>query len=358
MFLKFFLFFCKIFCYVKKELYFCGDSSSHATRKNSAPGEDFEFLDVLNCFLMEYTKKSLSIEEQIDKLKQRGLIVSDEKIAKNYLSNISYFRLRAYTVPFQDYDEHTKKYSFRENDIKFEDIVDLYSFDSRLRTLIFNALEKIEVALRAKLIYEFCTETKDSHWFIDKTLYFNVDKYDFLMEKIVDDVNRSNEDFVNHYQTKYTSPEFPPAWMTLETLSFGNISKMIANLDCKSKPFRRISTSLGLSNPFILENWIYSFSVLRNFCAHHSRLWNRRFHVELKMPYNTIFQFIDRNELSHIHKNKLFAVLSCIQYIIKIINPEIEFKNSLINIISEGGKLLNIRDMGFPRNWQTFGVWK
>jgi len=353
----FYSFFSKIFCKTKKDLYFCGDSSSHASHKNSAPGEDFEFLYVLSCFVMEYTKKPLSIEEQINKLKQRGLIISDENIAAKYLSNISYYRLRAYTIPFQDFDNQTKQHIFRENDIKFDDIVDLYSFDSRLRTLIFNVLGKIEVALRAKLIYEYCAETEDSHWFLDKTLYFNVDKYDFLIEKIDDDVKRSNEDFVSHYQTTYTFPELPPAWMTLETLSFGNISKMIANLDCKSKPLRRISTSLGLSNPFILENWIYSFSVLRNFCAHHSRLWNRRFHVELKMPYNTIYPFIDKNDLSYIHTNKLFAVLSCIQYIIKIINPEIDFKKSLIKNISKGGKLLNIKDMGFPHDWQTFSVW-
>jgi len=306
---------------------------------------------------MEYTKKPLSIEEQINKLKKRGLIVNNVNFAASYLSSNSYYRLRAFTIPFLDFDNQEKQHKFREKDIQFEDIVDLYNFDSRLRTIIFNALEKIEVALRAKLIYEYCTETKDSHWFLNKTLYFNNDKYDFLMEKIDEDVNRSNEDFVNHYQTKYTFPELPPSWMTLETLSFGNISKMIANLDCKSKPFRRISTSLGLSNPFILENWIYSFSVLRNYCAHHSRVWNRRFHVELKMPYNTIYPFIDKNELSYIHTNKLFAILSCIQYIIKIINPEFDFRNSIIKIISEGGKLLDIKDMGFPHQWQTFGVW-
>ena len=146
--------------------------------------------------------------------------------------------------------------------------------------------------------------------------------------------------------------------MTLETLSFGNISQLIANLDCKSKPYRRISRAFGLSNPFILENWIYSFSVLRNYCAHHSRIWNRRFHVEMKLPYNTHFPFIDRNEISFIRKNKLFAILSSIQYIIKIISPESDFKNTLIKAISEGGKLLNIKDMGFPQNWQNFGVWQ
>jgi abortive infection bacteriophage resistance protein len=178
------------------------------------------------------------------------------------------------------------------------------------------------------------------------------------MKKVSEDVSRSDEDFVQHYKNKYSSPDLPPAWMTLETLSFGNLSKLIANLDCKSEPYKRIALSFGLSNSFILENWIYSFSVLRNYCAHHSRIWNRRYHVELKMPYNTKFPFIDRQNLNKIYKNKIFAALCCIQYIIRIISPQSNFKNNLFETIDNGGNLLNFKDMGFPQGWRNFGVWK
>jgi abortive infection bacteriophage resistance protein len=305
---------------------------------------------------MEYTKQPLIVEQQIAKLKQRGLVIKDEKSAANYLSNISYYRLRAYTFPFQDNENLEKDHHFTQNDICFNDIIDLYCFDRRLRALIFNALEKIEIALRTRFIYGYGTATNNSHWFTDKTLYF--DHFDFIMEKITEDVNRSDEDFIKHYRQKYTSPDLPPSWMTLETLSFGNLSKLIANLDCKSPIYKRISKSFGLPNPFILENWIYSFSVLRNYCAHHSRIWNRRFHVELKLPYNTAFPFIAREMQSKIHTNKLFVVLSAIQYVIKIISPQSDFKNNLLDLIKNGGKLLNIRDMGFPEKWQNCDVWK
>jgi abortive infection bacteriophage resistance protein len=319
---------------------------------------------------MKYLKQPLSIEEQIKKLKGRGLLIDNEKSAENYLSNISYYRLRAYTFPFQDNKQGENDHKFLRNNIRFEDIIDLYCFDRRLRALIFNALEKIEVALRTKFIYEYSISSNDSHWFLKKNSYFNPDKqirlskteyiaaYDLLIKKISEDVNRSDEDFVQHYQQKYSEPTMPPAWMTLETLSFGNLSKLIANLDCKSAPYKRIALSLGLSNSLILENWIYSFSVLRNYCAHHSRIWNRRFHVELKMPYNTAYPFINKNDLSKIYKNKLFAALCCIQYIIKIISPQSDFKNNLISIINDGGNLLNIKDMGFSQDWKNFGVWK
>ncbi|MCO5231827.1 MAG: hypothetical protein M9958_11820 [Chitinophagales bacterium] len=51
---------------------------------------------------MEYNKPPITIVEQIEKLKERGLHFISEEKAQNYLSNISYYRLRAYTYPFQD----------------------------------------------------------------------------------------------------------------------------------------------------------------------------------------------------------------------------------------------------------------
>jgi len=77
---------------------------------------------------MEYTKTSISIDEQIKKLKDRGLFFSDEKKAANYLSNISYYRLRAYTFPFQDNDNVNHPFIRK---VSFEDIINLYVFDRR-----------------------------------------------------------------------------------------------------------------------------------------------------------------------------------------------------------------------------------
>jgi abortive infection bacteriophage resistance protein len=66
------------------------------------------------------------------------------------------------------------------------------------------------------------------------------------------------------------------------------------------------------------------------------------------------------NYLSNIsyYRLRAFAILSAIQYIVKIISPESNLKNNLVEAINNGGELLNPKDMGFPKNWQTFGVWK
>lgn len=91
---------------------------------------------------MDYTKQPLTLQQQVAKLKSRGLQIDDEQLAARYLSNISYYRLRAYTFPFQDNVNPDADHKFVRDDIHFSDIIDLYCFDRRIRSLVFNAIEK------------------------------------------------------------------------------------------------------------------------------------------------------------------------------------------------------------------------
>ena len=101
---------------------------------------------------MKYTKQAISIPDQISKLKARGLRFGDEAKAANYLSNISFYRLRAYTYPFQDNNDPEHPFI---KQVSFEEILRLYVFDRQMRLLLFNALEKIEIAFRTQIIYEY-----------------------------------------------------------------------------------------------------------------------------------------------------------------------------------------------------------
>jgi len=116
---------------------------------------------------MKYQKQPLSIAEQIAKLEGRGLQFEDKNLAAKYLSNISYYRLRAYTYPFQDNDDPCMDHQFIRENITFQDIIDLYVFDRRLRSLVFNELEKVEVAVRTKLSQIYSESTKNSLWYAE-----------------------------------------------------------------------------------------------------------------------------------------------------------------------------------------------
>lgn len=167
---------------------------------------------------MYYNKRPLLISEQLDKLRSRGLIFDDETLAERYLSNISYYRLRAYTYPFQNNTDKAADHRFVRSDIHFSDIIDLYCFDRRLRNLVFNAIEKIEVAVRTRITQEYSTANNDSHWFCIRKHYKDdvgrdgvTSAFDILMRDVESEVRRSNEDFIKHYYSTYDNPPLPPS---------------------------------------------------------------------------------------------------------------------------------------------------
>ena len=94
-------------------------------------------------------KPAFTIADQIALLKHRGMLFRNEANAPHFLENISYYRLKGYWWDMQsDYVKHT----FKPNTY-FEDVIDLYIFDRHLRLIMFDAIERIEIALRTKMIY-------------------------------------------------------------------------------------------------------------------------------------------------------------------------------------------------------------
>ena len=76
------------------------------------------------------------------------------------------------------------------------------------------------------------------------------------------------------------------------------------------------------------------------------------------MPTNVDFPFLDKQTLKSLHPNKVFTVLCCIKYISNIISPGSDLKRNILAIIGDGGHLLNLQEMGFPKNWTLLDVWR
>ena len=167
---------------------------------------------------------------------------------------------------------------------------------------------------------------------------------------LMKEVKRSNEEFINHYFGTYGEPAFPPSWMTLEVVSMGTLSKLFSALDSNNSSSRTIAKDLGLYKVEILKNWLHALSSLRNTCAHHSRLWNRRFTIGLQFPYRTTKPFLSKEEVAKIKDNKLFGYLSVILYLIQFISLNSSFKTSLLELLNKKPKLVKLKDMGFPED--------
>lgn len=300
---------------------------------------------------MKYNKPTVSFADQIVKLKGRGLKFQDEASAKHTLSRISFYRLRAYTYPFQDNKNSNHPFT---SEIDFETIIKLYKFDRKLRLVVFDAIEKIEIALRTQIIYHFAIR-HGSHWQLDPSLFRDTARFSTHLATLQKEVDRSDETFIKHYKKKYTKPTQPPSWMSLEVASMGTLSKIYQNLK-KGAEKQTVSDNFGLPDFTFLENWMFCFSSLRNICAHHGRLWNRRLSAIPKLPYNTNNQFLSKAEIGSLYANKIYATLCCINYMITEIDSEHKFKIKLKKLMKDC-PLNQEKDMGFPKDWNNHAFW-
>jgi abortive infection bacteriophage resistance protein len=298
---------------------------------------------------MNFPKLPISIKDQIALLKQRGLAFNNETKAEHYLSNISYYRLRAYTYPFQDNNDPNHPFI---KPVTFEHILELYVFDRKLRLIVFDSLEKIEIALRTKIIYIYALN-HGSHWHENINLYRNTNRFIRDINKLYEEIDRSNETFIKHYKETYTQPPNPPAWMSLEVASMGLLSKLFENL--KMSPEKKlVAKEFGLGHPYVLESWMHALAQLRNICAHHGRLWNRRLTTAPQLPNNSLYPFL--NNLN-IHSNKVYTMLSCMTYILHIISPGNTF-NKRLKELMRSCSLVDEKEMGFSAEWKNEELWK
>lgn len=297
---------------------------------------------------MNYLKSPETITAQIAKLKARGLSIHDEAFAERCLSSISYYRFRAYTYPFQDNSDCNHRF---KSPISFEEIYKLYLFDRKLRGLVFGAMEQIEIAIRTQIIHQWAL-SHGSHWQLNGSLFRNPTGHSILLDSLRVEIDRSTETFIDHYKTKYTSPVAPPSWMSLEVSSFTLLSRIFQNLrKCPQKS--AVTAYFGLNKVEILENWMLCFSQVRNICAHHGRLWNRRLTAHILFPTHPKNLFV-RN--TQIPPYKLYAVLSGMEYILQRINVENDFRSDLKALVSTC-PLRQEKEMGFPKDWRSDPFW-
>ena len=297
---------------------------------------------------IRYTHQAITTKQQIDILRGRGLLIDDVKQAIEVLDTISYFRLAGYWRHFEvDHITH----QFRE-DSNFADVIDLYSFDKELRALLFTAIQTIEVSVRTKIIKHFASEF-GAFWFMDENYATNETRFAVNLAVIRKEVSRSHDEFITEHFRKYSEPDLPPVWKTLEVISMGILSKLYSNFsDATAK--HAVAREFGLNHHKFLRSWLECLAVLRNCCANHSRLSNRAFPVKPMMPermpktWITDFSFREQT---------LYPQLCYVAYWLNSISPNntfvADFKQLLIKHISVSQYLL-----GFPHNWEQEPLWK
>jgi len=293
-----------------------------------------------------FSKPPFTYAEQIDQLIKRGMTVSDKLHAIRTLEHTNYYRLGAYWLPFElNHNTH----QFNSN-TTFDSVYKLYCFDKSLRLLLMEAVETIEVSVRAKWAYTMA-HRHGAHSHMESSLAKDQKRYKENLDKLNMEVVRSrhSEIFIQHFDKTYCEL-LPPVWVVSEVMSFGMLSKWYQNLsDILTREAIAANYKLGT---VVFGSWLQHLTHIRNTCAHHSRLWNRSYAIAPKTSVAILAsEFV-------IPKNKTCTYNSLIicLYLLDVINPPHDWRTRLKDLLTKHQGHLNA--MGFPADWHTRPIWQ
>lgn len=296
---------------------------------------------------MQFIKQPLSYEDLADLLLQRGLL-ADRQILINRLTTVNYFRLSGYLLPFRNpaggYHPGTT----------FETIWRRYTFDRRLRLLTLDAIERVEVAIRARVVHEHTHRFGPFGYTEPANLpNLNTDQYGRLLARIYDETQRSHEAFVRHFRNKYGDVHpYLPLWMAVELIPFGASFTFYRGVSDDIK--KSVAAAFGQPNE-VFESWLLAINTIRNICAHHYRLWNRTLGITPKIPRK------NKHPEWHLPEpfpgDKCYAILTILKYLLNYAAPQSCWRKRLVALLEEYPEIPRA-DMGFPPNWEESPIWK
>ncbi len=319
--------------------------------------------------MTEPVKPFATIDEQIDVLASRGLAL-DRGVAEQWLRSVGYYRLSGYWYPYREIGNPRREGrldSFTPG-VSFADVVQMYEFDRKLRTLIHDGIERVEVALRSCLSYRIGSIGPLAYR--DPTAFRTTFDHSAWLTtaRMRTDRARRHSEPIRHHEAKYNGEL--PIWVLTEVLDFADISKLYDGLLARDQ--WTIAEQLGVvvddsalsanqrkkvrkAHP--LARWFEQLTVVRNTCAHHSRVWNRSFAPASTAGLRTID---DLRSLPAGQSERLYGALTVMGHLLQGTSPGTTWTGKIRSLIEGSFVALPDRavgEMGFPEYWSEERLW-
>lgn len=298
---------------------------------------------------LNFTKPAKSSHAHLRHLRAKGLITKGQQSqALNALQFVGYYRLLIYTRPLQD--DQKRFYP----GVRFDDILALYEFDRSLRLVLLDAIEQVEVAFRSAIVNAMANDKDCGPHFYLKTKHFkDMEAHRNFMKNVLG-LRLTNP--IKHYYHTYHTPPYPPIWTILEELSIGQMSRLLASLDREHR--RRVATQFGYDEKVIVS-WLKSTTMLRNNCAHHSRVWNNNIGADSPQSANAIHSEFPGNP----DQGFFFSRTVALQALLKAIDPSTTWQDRFKTVmrtlpvatLSKAG--ITPQSIGIPFQWETRPFW-
>ncbi len=311
-------------------------------------------------------KPATTIDQQIQLLTMRGMTV-DEHQARQWLSHVHYYRLSGYWYPYRcPIDAVTRADEFLPG-TDFTSVAALYEFDRKLRSLVLDGLERVEVALRSQISQLLGLRGPLAHG--SPQGFRPTFQHAAWVQKTGQRVRRAskNSRFVQHHLAKY-GPSLP-IWVLVEVLDFSDLSILYEGLRTHdqyevaagmgldldlTQLSKRQATSAKKEHPF--ARWLQQLSIIRNVCAHHARLWNMSF-----VPASgTALRSIPGLGSLPRQSERVYGALLLTGFLLQTISPGTSWPRKLRSLVDESflaaaGRAVD--EMGFPDGWQQEALW-
>ncbi|RNC63702.1 Abi family protein [Proteiniphilum sp. X52] len=294
-----------------------------------------------------FNKGFLSVPEQLNLLKERGLLIDNDDRAKDYLKHIGYFRLSAYFYPLLQTPKNQHLYKAGAT---FNQVLDMYRFDRKLRLLLFNEIEKIEIAIRTEIVNRGCSFLNDIFWLTNPIYFRDRNRYIQSLSLIDAEHSKSKEDFILHFKQNYSN-QYPPSWMLAEIIPLGVLGNLYINI-ADRRLQKQIAKSFGLQAP-VLASWLMVLANIRNICCHHGRMWNRELPNIPSELRNPTYKWIDDTTTD---RRRIYYKICMIKYLLHTITPNNKLKERLIEL-SQRYPTVDFRAMDFPIDWHSQKFW-
>ena len=233
----------------------------------------------------------------------------------------------------------------------FEEALALYVFDRKLRLLVMDAIERVEVSLRTQWAHGLALRY-GAHAYLNPALFKSSYLHQRCLAQLQEEVGRSQETFIEHYRTTYSDPAPPPLWAACEVMSFGQLSKWVGNL--KFRADRQTIASVYNLDERILVSFLHHLTTVRNLCAHHARLWNRRFTITMQVPREAPHEV-----LSWFHPpadRNLYNTLVMLGWFLRTVSPGSSWAKRVTELV-QARPQTQVASMGFPADWKRLTLW-
>ena len=309
---------------------------------------------------MTFEDPVLGIDEQVALLATKGLKF-DEHQLRYCLRSVSYHRLSGYWHTFRGRAEEDGGWSFHPG-TDFSVIWGDYVFDRQLRLSVFDAIERVEVAIRNDLILEMAVaqgpfgylkpsnlpniEATDNS---GKVVYIHKDLLGHarsVCRREVEGGNPAVVSFCDH-------GEYLPYWILLEIVEFGTLCRFVWGAPTKVK--KRIAQRYGLRTVDVLDSWMGALRAARNSAAHHSRYWNRRNRVNPKIPNAKSPDWHIPVDIEPV-KDRAFGILTVLKYLLGYVAPQSGWADRL-EALFDKHPAIDRGMLGYPVNWNECPIW-